>query len=41
MSPDLPTRPSLEYLKKQARERLLEQRVRVPDAQLADATSRR
>jgi hypothetical protein len=37
MSPDLPTRPSLEHLKKQARERLREQRVRVPDAQLADA----
>ena len=37
MSPDLPTRPSLEHLKKQARERLRELQVRVPDAQLADA----
>ncbi len=37
MSPDLPTRPSLEHLKKQARERLRELQVRIPSAQLADA----
>ena len=37
MSPDLPTRPSLEHLKKQARQRLRELQVRVPGAQLADA----
>jgi hypothetical protein len=37
MSSDLPDRPSLEYLKKQARERLRELQVRVPGTQLADA----
>jgi hypothetical protein len=37
MSPDLPTRPSLEHLRKQARERLREMQVHVPGAQLADA----
>src|ERR1700730_17517621 len=37
MSPDMPTRPSLEHLKKQARERLRELQVRTPSAQLADA----
>jgi hypothetical protein len=37
MSPDLPTRPNLEQLKKQAKERLHELQVRAPDAQLADA----
>jgi hypothetical protein len=37
MSPELPARPSLEHLKKQARERLRELQLRVPDAQLADA----
>ena len=37
MSPRLPDRPSLEHLKKQARERLRELRVRVPGTRLADA----
>ena len=37
MSSALPNRPSLEYLKKQARERLRELRVRLPGTQLADA----
>ena len=37
MSSGLPNRPSLEHLKKQARERLRELRVRVPGTRLADA----
>ena len=37
MSSDLPTRPNLEHLKKQARERLRELQVRVPGTRLADA----
>src|SRR4029453_5307360 len=36
-SSDLPKRPSLEHLKKQARERLRELQVRSPGTQLADA----
>jgi ATP-dependent Clp protease ATP-binding subunit ClpC len=37
MSSDLPSRPSLEYLKKLAKERLRELRRRNPSAKLADA----
>jgi hypothetical protein len=37
MSSDLPDRPSLEHLRRQARERLRELRVRKPGTQLADA----
>ena len=37
MSSDLPTRPNLEHLKKQARQRLHELQVHEPGAQLADA----
>jgi hypothetical protein len=37
MSSGLPTHPNLEHLKKQARERLRELRVRVPGTRLADA----
>jgi ClpA/ClpB-like protein len=37
MSSDLPSRPSLEYLKKLAKERLRELRTRNPSAKLADA----
>jgi hypothetical protein len=37
MSSGLPNRPNLEHLKKQARERLRELRVRVPGTRLADA----
>jgi hypothetical protein len=37
MPSGLPNRPSLEHLKKQARERLRELRVRVPGKRLADA----
>ena len=37
MSSELPTRPNLEHLKKQARQRLRELRAHHPGAQLADA----
>jgi hypothetical protein len=37
MSRELPLRPNLEYLKKQAKELLSELRQRKPDAQLSDA----
>jgi hypothetical protein len=37
MSSDLPTRPNLEHLKKQARQLLRELQLREPGAQLADA----
>jgi hypothetical protein len=37
MSPDFPDRPNLEHLKKQAKERLREMKLRDPKARLADA----
>ena len=36
MSPELPSRPNLEHLKKQARKRLRELQLRAPGTQLAD-----